>query len=94
MSAEGRLLCPHPGPAVQILADIFMDGCFLRELTSFLIQIDVDRLDHTPTMDSADDNSCDDAYPKYISELLVGILRGYGQPAVQVVDRITKRFGD
>ena len=93
MSAEGRLLCSYPGPAVQIPADIFMDECFLRELSSFLVQMDVDRLDHTSTTDSADDdNSYDSAHPRYISELLVGILRGYGQPAA--VDRITKRFGD
>ena len=92
MSAEGRLLCSYPGPAVQIPADIFTGECFLRELASFLAQMDVDGLDRTPTTAFADNISYDSAHPGYISELLVGILRGYGQPAI--VDRITKRFGD
>ena len=86
MKAEGKLLCLYPGPAIQIPADIFMDKCFLRELSTFLVQMDVDRLDPTPS------NVYDAAHPRHISELLVGILRGYGQPAV--VDRITKRIGD
>jgi hypothetical protein len=64
--------------------DIFMDKCFLRELSSFLIQMDVDHLDHLSGEESV--------HPRYISELLVGILRAYGQPAL--VDRITKRIGD
>ena len=92
MNAEGRLLCSYPGPAIQIPADIFMDKCFLRELSSFLVQMDVDHLP-LPTVTSSTQQSDDEsAHPGYISELLVGILRGYGQPAV--VDRITKRIGD
>jgi len=92
MEAEGKLLCSYPGPAIQISADIFMDECFVRALSSFLIQMDVDNLDPPPTTNSADGNVDDGAHPRYISELLVGILRGYGQPAV--IDRITKRIGD
>ena len=88
MTAEGKLLCTYPGPAIQVPLDTLRDECFLRELSSFLVQMDVDRLtDSTPTTFSAES-----AHPKYISELLVGILRGFGQPAV--VDRITKRIGD
>jgi hypothetical protein len=64
--------------------DIFTDKCFLRELSSFLVQMDVDHLDHLSEEGSV--------HPRYISELLVGILRAYGQPAL--VDRITKRIGD
>jgi hypothetical protein len=59
----------------------------------------VDRLDTTPTISSDSEDSetvlydiYESVHPRYISELLVGILRGYGQPAV--VDRITKRIGD
>src|SRR5579863_8325433 len=92
MEAEGKLLCSYPGPALQIPVDVFRDECFLRELSSFLVQMDIDRLDPTPTTSSANHNIYDGAHPRYISELLVGILRGYGQPAV--VDRITKRIGD
>ena len=83
MEAEGKLLCSYPGPAIHVPADIFMDKCFLRELSSFLVQMDVDDLS-SPINESV--------HPKYISELLVAILRGCGQPAD--VDRITKRIGD
>ena len=95
MTAEGKLLCSYPGPAIQVSAATFMDECFLRELSSFLIQMDVDILDSTPTTVKAGSVVRDireTVDPRYISGLLVGILRGYGQPAV--VDRITKRIGD
>src|SRR6266851_513318 len=88
MEVEGKLLCSYPGPAIRIPADIFTDECFLRELSSFLVQMDVDCLDQT----SSYLDEFDGAHPRYISELLVGILRGYGQPAD--LDRITKRIGD
>ena len=94
-TTEGKLLCSYPGPAIQVPVDIFKDRCFLRELSSFLVQMDVDCLDSTPTASKAGSivlEVRESAHPKYISELLVGILRGYGQPAV--VDRITKRIGD
>jgi hypothetical protein len=92
METEGKLLCSYPGPAIQIPAEIFTDECFLRELSSFLVQMDDDHLHPTPTAGLAYGNAYDGAHPGYISELLVGILRGYGQPAV--VGRITKRIGD
>jgi len=95
MTAEGKLLCSYPGPAIQVPAATFMDKCFLRELSSFLIQMDVDVLDSTPTTFKAGsvvNEVRETVDPRYISGLLVGILRGYGQPAV--VDRITKRIGD
>ena len=95
MSTKGKLLCSYPGPAIQVPAGVFMDECFRQALSSFLIQMDVDCLDSTPTMSKAGSvvkEVRETAHPRYISELLVGILRGYGQPAV--VDRITKRIGD
>ena len=95
MTTEGKLLCSYPGPAIQVPVDIFKDEFFLRELSSILVQMDVDCLDSTPTVSKAGSvvtEVRESAHPKYISELLVGILRGYGQPAA--VDRITKRIGD
>lgn len=38
-----------PGPAIRVPTDIFVDECFLRELSSFLVRMDIDRLDSTPT---------------------------------------------
>jgi hypothetical protein len=95
MKAEGKLLCAFPGPAIQMPVDTFMDESFLRELSSFLVQMDVDILDSSPTTSKAGSviyEVRETAHPRYISGLLVGILRGFGQPAV--VDRITKRIGD
>jgi len=69
-----------------------MDKSFLRELSFFLVQMDVDS---TPTATKAGSvvrEFHESADPRYISGLLVGILRGFGQPAD--VERITKRIGD
>src|SRR6266852_6985649 len=80
MKTTEKLLCSYPGPAIQVPVEIFKDECFLRELSSFLAQMDADCLDSTPTASKARSAVCearDSAHPKYISELLVGILRGY-----------------
>ncbi|KAH9061808.1 hypothetical protein EDB83DRAFT_2506594 [Lactarius deliciosus] len=95
VSTNGKLLCSYPGPAVQISSDIFSNECFLQEVASFLIQMDVDALDSTATVVKAGSTVREvreSPHPRYISELLVGILRGFGQPAS--VERITKRIGD
>ena len=95
MKAEGKLLCSYPGPAIRVPMDTFIDECFLQELSSFLVQMDVDVLDSTPTVSKAKtavQEVRETVHPKYISGLLVGILRGFGQPAD--VNRITKRIGD
>ena len=95
MKTEGKLLCSYPGPAIRVPVDTFMDDCFLQELSSFLVQMDVDILDSTPTASKAKSvvqEVRETVHPKYISGLLVGILRGFGQPAD--VNRITKRIGD
>ena len=95
MTTKGKLLCSYPGPAIQVSAGIFMDECFRQELSSFLVQMDVDCLDSTATTSKAGSTVCEvreTVHPRYISELLVEILQGCGQPAV--VDRITKRVGD
>jgi hypothetical protein len=95
MSTNGKLLCSYPGPAVQVSPKDFEDPFFLPELASFLVQMDVDVLDSTATICKAGSTVREvreSAHPRYISELLVGILRGIGQPAS--VDRITKRIAD
>ena len=94
MSTNGKLLCSYPGPAVQVSHEVFAKK-FLSELASFLIQMDIDVLDSTATTVKAGSTVREvreTAHPRYISELLVGILRGIGQPAS--VDRITKRIAD
>ena len=81
MTTKGKLLCSYPGPAIQVPAGIFMDECFRQELSSFLVQMDSDCLDSTPTTSKAGSvvyEVRDTVHPRYISELLVGILRGCG----------------
>jgi hypothetical protein len=95
MSTNGKLLCSYPGPAIDVFTERFNDQSFLGELASFLTQMNVDILDLTATTvraGTAVREVRESADPKYISGLLVGILRGFGQPAV--VDRITKRIRD
>jgi hypothetical protein len=95
METMGKLLCSYPGPAIRVPTDLFMDECFLRELSSFLVQMNVDRLDSTPTTSKGGSvvvEVRETVHPRYISELLMGILGGCGQPAD--VDRFTKRIGD
>jgi hypothetical protein len=95
MSTNGKLLCSYPGPVIKVSTEIFARKYFLEELASFLTQMDVDVLDSTATAVKAASTVREvreSAHPKYISELLVGILRGFGQ--LVVVDRITKRIGD
>ncbi|KAH9160220.1 hypothetical protein EDB89DRAFT_2117301 [Lactarius sanguifluus] len=94
-STNGKLLCSYPGPAVQVPAELFSNRYFLQELASFLIQMDADVLDSAAAAVKAGSTVREvreSAHPKYITELLVGILRGFGQPAS--VGRITKRIAD
>ncbi|KAH8997132.1 hypothetical protein EDB86DRAFT_3043676 [Lactarius hatsudake] len=94
-STDGKLLRSYPGPAVRVSPEVFSSGYFLQELASFLVQMDADMLDSTANTvkaGSAVREVRESAHPRYITELLVGILRGFGQPAS--VDRITKRIGD
>ncbi|KAH9056702.1 hypothetical protein EDB87DRAFT_1687037 [Lactarius vividus] len=94
-STNGKLLCSYPGPAIQVSTEVFFNICFLQELASFLVQMDADMLDSTATTVKAGSTVREvreSAHPRYITELLVGILRGFGQPAS--IDRITKRIGD
>jgi hypothetical protein len=72
-----------------------MDEGFLQELSNFLIQMDIDCLDSTPTTSKAGSvvyEVRESVHPRYISELLLGILGGCGEAAA--VYRITKRIGD
>ena len=95
MSTNGKLLCSYPGPAIQVSREVFADPFFLTELVSFLIQMDIDVLDSTATTNKAGSTVREvreSAHPRYITGLLVGILRGFGQHAS--VDRITKRIAD
>ncbi|KAH0834181.1 hypothetical protein J3R83DRAFT_11490 [Lanmaoa asiatica] len=93
---RGKLICSYPGPAIEIPNAVFNDAVFRSELANFLVRMNEDELDPDTgkllTERSAIDRR-DTTDPRYITELLTGILRGAGRPAADVV-RITKRIGD
>jgi hypothetical protein len=95
MAAQGKLICSYPGPAIEIPNAVFEDEGFLSELVNFLVHMNHDVLDAAPTSQKAQSTvleTRDTTHPRYITELLTGILRSVGRPADII--RITKRVGD
>ncbi|KDQ56358.1 hypothetical protein JAAARDRAFT_132396 [Jaapia argillacea MUCL 33604] len=95
METKGKLLCSYPGPAIGVRREIVEESSFLKELSSFLAHMDVDILDSAPTTDKAGSaviETRDTTHPRYITQLLTGILRGIGEP--EEVPRIRKRIAD
>ncbi|KAF9064946.1 hypothetical protein BDP27DRAFT_1190097, partial [Rhodocollybia butyracea] len=99
MAAEGRVACTFPGPAITIPFSVWHDPLFSHELSNFLSHMNRDKLDkaqaHTKKAKSNVTETCDIPDPKYISELLVGILRGIGSlTLIEDVHFVRKRIGD
>ncbi|KAG2137491.1 hypothetical protein DEU56DRAFT_946063 [Suillus clintonianus] len=95
MGATGKLICSYPGPAITV-PDVNIDkSTFSAELANFLVCMDQDVLDAAPTTKKAKSivfEERDTTHPRYITELLTGILRGLG--SIADVPRIRKRIGD
>ena len=95
MGSRGKLVCSYPGPAIAVPNEVFEDSLFISELAHFLCQMNEDNLDAAPRTRKAGSTVVeerDTVHPRYITELLTGILRGVGKPAD--IPRITKRIGD
>ncbi|KAG8217925.1 hypothetical protein J3R82DRAFT_6091 [Butyriboletus roseoflavus] len=95
MTTHGKLICSYPGPAIEVPNVVFEDESFLSELVNFLVHMNDDVLDATPTTRKAQSTvveTRDTTHPRYVTELLTGILRSVGGPADIV--RISKRVGD
>ncbi|KAI6137675.1 hypothetical protein BKA82DRAFT_4493645 [Pisolithus tinctorius] len=95
MGSCGKLVCSYPGPAIAVPNVVFDDAVFRLELAHFLCEMDKDSLDAAPTTCKAGSmvsEERDTVHPRYITELLTGILRAVGKPAD--VQRINKRIGD
>ncbi|KAF8439864.1 hypothetical protein L210DRAFT_3645838 [Boletus edulis BED1] len=96
MTTQGKLICSYPGPAIEIPNAVFEEEGFLSKLTNFLAHMHDDIIpDAAPKSRKAQSDLVEDRdtiHPRYITELLTGILRGVGRPADIV--RITKRVGD
>jgi hypothetical protein len=96
MTVQGKLICSYPGPAVEIPLNVAQNPAFVEQLVSFLLHMDVDRLRGVePTTVKAGSRVPETrgtTHPRYISQLLIMILRGMGEEAT--VNRITKRIAD
>ncbi|OAX34983.1 hypothetical protein K503DRAFT_868567, partial [Rhizopogon vinicolor AM-OR11-026] len=95
MGAKGKLICSYPGPAIAVANTIVGDPTFAPELVNFLVHMDQDVLDAAATRTKAKSTVLEQretTHPRYITELLTGILRGLG--SIADVPRIRKRIGD
>ncbi|KIM46712.1 hypothetical protein M413DRAFT_23079 [Hebeloma cylindrosporum] len=96
MAIEGKLICSYPGPAVELPLEVARDSSFVEQLVNFLVQMHIDRLPGaeatTTKAGSKVPETRGTTHPKYISQLLIMILRGMGSEAT--VNRITKRIAD
>ena len=96
MATKGKLICSYPGPSIEVPNTIFDDENFLSELVNFLLHMNDDDLSDTAaTMPKRVSNAPDvrdTTHPRYITELLTGILRSVGRPVE--VFRVSKRIGD
>jgi hypothetical protein len=96
MTTKGRLRRCFPGPAISVSRDRVADASFHRALTELLAELDANTPEEAhPVIQKADSTSIeirDSVHPKFVTEMLTGILRGIGQPVD--VARIHKRTRD
>ncbi|KAG2129503.1 uncharacterized protein EDB93DRAFT_118250 [Suillus bovinus] len=95
MGTKGKLICSYPGPAITVPDMNINDATFPAELANFLVHMDQDVLDAAATRTKANSTVLEEretTHPRYITELLTGILRGLG--SIADVPRIRKRIGD
>ncbi|KAK7040132.1 hypothetical protein VNI00_009938 [Paramarasmius palmivorus] len=96
MSTQGKLICSYPGPAIAVPNNTARDPHFIFELSNFLTHMNTDvNKDAVPTTKKAGSEVTeirDTTDPRFITELLTGILRGVGHP--EEVVRISKRIAD
>jgi hypothetical protein len=96
MTTKGRLRRCFPGPVVAVGQDRFADPSFRKALAQLLAELDVNTPKEAwPVVVKAHSQTPeirDSLHPKFITEMLTGILRGIGQPVD--VARIHKRTRD
>lgn len=96
IASTGKLRCSYPGPAIVVDLHKVKDTTFLQEFTSFVEKMKRDRLEQAMPKSSKAGSEVseerDTAHPKFITEMLTGILRAIGDPAD--IERIQKRIAD
>ncbi|KAK0245427.1 hypothetical protein EDD85DRAFT_917513 [Armillaria nabsnona] len=97
MGAIGKLISSFPGPAIAVPSEIFDVPAFRQELASFLVEMHNDFLKEAlPTSRKAGHDVIEErepAHPRFITQLLTGILYGQGGRAADV-KRFSKRIND
>ncbi|OJA17062.1 hypothetical protein AZE42_08072, partial [Rhizopogon vesiculosus] len=84
MEAKGKLMCSYPGPAIIVPNTVVDNPTFPPELANFLACMNHDVLDSAATTTKAHSTVLeerDTTHPRYITELLTGFLRTFGEPA-------------
>lgn len=83
MGTKGRLIRCFPGPAVAISRDRVLDSKFRKVLTQCLADLNNQTIaEATPTTQKAGNEVVeirDSIDPKFVTEMLTGILRGIGR---------------
>ncbi|KAK0245418.1 hypothetical protein EDD85DRAFT_17035 [Armillaria nabsnona] len=97
MGAIGKLISSFPGPAIAVPSETFDVPAFRQELASFLVEMHNDFLKEAlPTSRQAGRDVIEErepAHPRFITQLLTGILYGQGGRAADI-KRFSKRIND
>lgn len=96
IGAKGRLRWCFPGPAVAVDQDRIANPNFLKPLTEYFVKTDAETPEEAlPIVTKAHSKVIeirDTAHPRFVTEMLTGILRAIGQPLN--VPRIYKHLRD
>jgi hypothetical protein len=96
MACSGKLVRVFPGPAAQVSNTTLNEKGFIEHVANFLSIMDQEKHGETiaKSLKGGTDHHevRDSAHPKYISELFMGIIRGYGEMASPRLVR--KRIAD
>lgn len=84
MGTSGRLRRQFPGPAIAIAHDRVSDSFFRKMLVQLLVSLDVNTsIECWPVVSKAQTQTTeirDTVHPKFVTEMLTGILRAIGKP--------------
>lgn len=96
MCNTGKLLCSYPGPAIAVPVSIAKSPTFCEEFAIFAQQMDrvvlPDAIPKSTKAGSKVPEERDTVNPKFITQMLTGILRAIGRPVD--FDRFQKRVAD
>lgn len=96
MTTKGRLRRCFPGPAIALAHDRIRESSFCEALAQILTSLDTNTpVEAWPVVSKAESKTIevrDTVHPKFVTEMLTGMLRAIGRPLE--VNRIHKRTRD